>query len=115
MKSYVIPTKSFENDLVILHCGKNDLRSAKNPNDIAEEIIALDMKTEKNELIISGIVPRRDKFNGKEMEVNKCLMSLCNLNKMHYIDNTNVNTSTHLNMSGLHLNQPGSYVLGRIL
>ena len=114
MKSYVIPTKSFENDLIILHCGTNDLRSAKNPNDIAEEIIelALDMKTEKNELMISGIVPRRDKFNGKGMEVNKCLISLCNLNKMHYIDNTNVNTSAHLNMSGLHLNQPGSYVLG---
>ena len=52
MKSYVIPTKRFENDLVILHCGTNDLRSAKNPNDIAEEIIelALDMKTEENEL-----------------------------------------------------------------
>ena len=77
MKIYVIPTKRFENDLVILHCGTNDLRSA-NPNDFAEEIIelALDMKTEKNELMISGIVPRRDKFNGKGMEVNKCLISL---------------------------------------
>ena len=67
MKSYVIPTKSFGNDLTILHCGTNDLhlRSIKKPNDIADEIIklALDMKTEKNELMISGIVARRDHFN----------------------------------------------------
>ena len=32
MKSYVIPTKTFfNNDLIILHCGTNDLRSGKIP------------------------------------------------------------------------------------
>ena len=114
MKSYVIPTKSFENDLIILHCGTNDLRSIKKPSDIADEIInlALDLKTEKNDLMISGIVPRRDKFNGKGMEVNKYLISQCNVNNIHYIDNKNLNTTSDLNMSGLHLNKKGTYVLG---
>ena len=114
MKSYVIPTKSFENDLIILHCGTNDLRSIKKPSDIANEIInlALDLKTEKNDLMISGIVPRRDKFNGKGMEVNKYLISQCNVNNIHYIDNKNLNTTSDLNMSGLHLNKKGIYVLG---
>ena len=77
MESYVIPKKSFENDLIILHCGTNDLRSIKKPNDIVDEIIKLvfDMKTEKKELMISGIVPRRDHFNSKGKEVNNCLIS----------------------------------------
>ena len=114
LKSYVIPTKSFDNDRIILHCGTNDIRSIKNPNDIADEIInlALDLKTEKNDLMISGIVPRRDKFNGKGVEVSKYLISQCNVNNIHYIDNKDINTTSDLNMSGLHLNKKGTYVLG---
>ena len=114
MKSYIIPTKGFENDIIILHCGTNDLRSIKKPNDIADDIInlAMDMKTETNDLMISGIVPRRDKLNGKGVEVNKCLISLCNDNNIHFIDNMNVSTAFDLNTSGLHLNRKGTYVLG---
>ena len=115
MKSYVIPMKSFKNDLIILHCGTNDLRSIEKPNGIADEIIklALDMKTEKNEPMISGIVPRRDHCNSKGKEVNNCLISLCNDKNIHFIDNMNVNTISDLNMSGIHLNRKGTYVLGR--
>ena len=35
MKSYVIPTKKYENDLIILHCVTNDLRE----NTSAENIV----------------------------------------------------------------------------
>ena len=49
MKSYVIPSKNYDNDLVILHCGTNDLRDSKSAQDIANDIIelAIDMKTGK--------------------------------------------------------------------
>ena len=49
IKSYAIPSKVYENDLVIFHCGTNDLRTSKEPKAIADEIIdlALDLKTEK--------------------------------------------------------------------
>ena len=38
MKSYADPSKEFNNDLIILHCGTNDLRSGKQPNVIAKDI-----------------------------------------------------------------------------
>ena len=114
MKSYVIPTKGYENDLVILHCDTNNLRTSKEAKDIADEIIdlALDMKTKKTGLMILGIVPRRDKYNAKGMEVNKCLSTLCTTYNFHYIDNCNINTDNHVNTSSLHLNFKGTYVLG---
>ena len=56
MKSYVNPSKEF-NDLIILHCGTNDLRSNKLPNEIAKEIadLANELKTDKNEVMVSTI------------------------------------------------------------
>ena len=74
MKNDVIPSKKkYENDLVILLVGTNDLRDQKAATEIAKEIVelAIDMKTEKNDIMISGIIPRRDNLNGKAMEVNK--------------------------------------------
>ena len=114
MKSYVIPSKEFENDLVILHSGTNDLRGKNSAEDIATDIIQLakEMKTEKNEVMVSGIIPRNDKYNDKGMDVNKFLMSFCLTCKFHFIDNSNINKETHLNMSGLHLNAKGQYALG---
>ena len=113
MKSYVIPSKSFDNDLVILHVGTNDLRENKTAKQIATNIIelAIDMKTEKNEIMVSGIIARNDKYNVKGSEVNKFLISLCSTYNFNFIDNSNINVN-HLNTSGWHLNYNGTYVLG---
>ena len=114
MKNYILPSKKYENDLVILHVGTNDLRNPKEAKEIANEIIelAIDTKNEKNEIMVSGIVPRRDNLNEKAKEVNILLKDLCCVYNFHFIDNTNVNKDTHLNMGGLHLNYNGTYVLG---
>ena len=114
MKTYIIPSKKHDNDLVILHVGTNDLRHPKEAKEIAKEIIdlAINTKTEKNEIMISGIVPRRDNLNDKAKEVNIHLQNLCINYNFHFIDNGNVNKDTDLNMSGLHLNYKGTYVLG---
>ena len=60
MKNYKIPSKKHENDLVILHVGTNDLRDPKSAIVIATKIIVLvmDMKTQNNDIMISGIAPR---------------------------------------------------------
>ena len=45
------------------------------PLEIVTEILilALDLKNENNNVMISGLVPRRDKLNDKGIEVNKYL------------------------------------------
>ena len=114
MQSYIQPSKGYDNDLVILHCGTNDLRENKPPETIANEIIdlAYDMKTEHNDIMISGIVPRRDSLQDKGKSVNEHLRLLCRERKINFIDNCNVDSRLHLNTSGLHLNFKGTYVLG---
>ena len=98
MKSYVIPSKEFNNGLVILHCVTNDLRSKKCPLEIATEIsiLALNLKNENNNVTISGLVPRSEKLNVKRIDVNKYLLSLCAENDFNFIDNSNINIETHL-------------------
>ena len=57
MKSYVNPSKEFNNDLISLHCGTNDLRSNTLPSEIDKEIadLANELKTDKNEVMASSI------------------------------------------------------------
>ena len=57
---------------IIIHVGTNDLRSGKNPMEIAEEItkLAIDVKTDENEVSISGLTTRNDELNEKCMKVN---------------------------------------------
>ena len=114
MQSYVIPWKEFHNDLAILHCGTNDLRSNKSPLEIATgiSIIALDLKNENNNVMIPGLVPRRDELKDKGIELNKYLLSLCAENDFTFIDNSNINIEIHLNISGFHLNFRGTDILG---
>ena len=77
--------------------------SDKSPIEIATGILNLaqDLKTDKNEVMLSGIVPRRDKLNDKGKLVNDDLKALCAENNFHFIDNSNINVNTHLNYSGL--------------
>ena len=65
----------FDPNIVIIHVGTNDLRSAKDPNQFANGIInlATEVKRENNEVILSGIITRRDKFKDKANTVNKHL------------------------------------------
>ena len=70
MHSYVQPSTELNNDLVILHCCTNDLRSEKQP-------LESDMKSNNNEVMVSDLIPRRDKLHGKGKEVNKLLQYLC--------------------------------------
>ena len=69
------------------------------------------MKTDINDVMISGITPRGDKLNAKAMEVNTSVQAECERYNLFFIDNTNIVTTKHLNGSGLHLNYKGTVKL----
>ena len=52
-------------DLMILHCGTNELPSSEDPETIAKNIIniAKNIKANTMKVAISGIILRRDTFN----------------------------------------------------
>ena len=108
MKDYIKPSLKFNPDLIILHTGVNDLRSNKSPNVIADEIInlACDIKTNSNDVVISGLVGRNDDLNFKLQQVNNILIDKCTDRNLFYIDNSNIRRQ-HLN-SKMHLNHKGT-------
>ena len=114
MSSYVEPSKDHNNDLIIVHCGTNDLRGGKKPDEISTAIIDLarSLKTDSNDVMVSGILPRRDKLDHKGKQVNESLKSLCSDFNFYFIDNDNISKDSHLNNSGLHLNYSGTYAFG---
>ena len=69
----------FDPNLVIIHVSTNGLQSARDPNQIANGIInlATGVKRENNEVILSSIITRTEKFKDKADTVNKHLKQLC--------------------------------------
>ena len=112
LNDYVKPSLRYKPDLLIIHGGTNDLRSEKTSKQIAEKIVTLasDVKTEENDVIISGIVRRNDELNTKGQEVNHFLKLLCSELNMGYLDNSCIE-SKHLNASGSHLTYSGTVAL----
>ena len=113
MVHYAKSSLEYEPNLIILHCGTHDLRGEKEPSEIANDIATLcnSIKNDRNEVIISGITRRTDRYGEKANIVNKKLKSLCNQNNIDYIDNSNL-LESHLNRDGLHLNYKGTFALG---
>lgn len=67
---------------VIIHVGTIVLRSSQDPETIVKNIIdmAKNCKDDKNEILISSLVPRLDNLNGKSRQVNIFLKKLCKKN-----------------------------------
>ena len=111
MHSYSWPTMKRNPSRVILHAGTNDLQSDNTALEIANEIINLSkkLKSINNDVIISGIIPRRDKWNEKAKDVNMKVRNDClNLN-IGFIDHNNINIERDLNKGGGgHLNREGT-------
>ena len=89
------------------------MREEKPAEIIADEIVTLahSLKTDSNEVVVSGIVPRRDKLDEKRKEVNNYLSIKLNERNFGFIDNTNINITNNLNKIGLHLNYSGTKLL----
>ena len=78
--------------------------NTRKPEEISEIIITFSkhLKSEFNEVVVSGIVPRGDSYKEKAEAVN-----------MHFICHSNINVKQHLNRSNLHLNDHGISALVR--
>ena len=58
----------FAPDIVLLHCGTNDLKKDPTPLKIAQNILKLAEEVSdrgKRDLLVSGIINRGDDFNAK--------------------------------------------------
>ena len=109
---YAKPSKKFSNQMYVCHFGTNSLRSPKPPESLAKDIVnvALDLKTENNEVAVSSITHRADRLNAKALKVNEFLKSLCDTHSLGFIDNSNI-TKYHVNGSGIHLTEQGTVEL----
>ena len=112
MHDYSKPTLKYELDAIVLHVGTNDLQDSGSAAEIGNEIIELakEIKSVKNDVIVSGIIVRNDSNNKKGDEVNAFLKSKCSENSFLYCDNSNISRNC-LNGSGLHLNPKETVLL----
>ena len=69
------------------------------------------MMNEGNDVMISSLIKRSDRYEEKADLVNEKLKNICNQNSIDYIDNSNLRDS-HLSRDGLHLNFKGTLALG---
>ena len=67
MMYYTKPAMDENAELYIVHFGTNDLQSHQNPQEIAEKTVcvAMKMKTDENNVVISGFCPRGGEYNDK--------------------------------------------------
>ena len=113
MKDHAKPSQRYNPDVFILHTGTNDLRTIKSAEEISDEIIklALELKTDENEVIVSSIIGRHDEHNQKGMKVNDLLKIKSTRYSLGFMNNSNIFINKHLNGSGLHLNYYGNIAL----
>ena len=117
MKDYIKPSLKYDPDAIIIHIGTNDLRTEKEPTQIADEIInlALAVKTDENEVSTSAILPRNDELDDKGKMVNDVLKIKCSKYAIGFMSNSNFIPNLHLNSNRLHLNFKGTTTLAKNL
>ena len=71
VKGYII---DFAPDIVLLHCGRNDLKKDLTPQKIAQSILKLAEEVSgggKRDALISGIINRGHDYHAKVQKVNE--------------------------------------------
>ena len=115
MADYVRPTMKRSPDLIVLHAGTNNLRDEVPARTIADNVmkLALEMKNEANDVMVSGLIVRSDdeNLNQKLLQVNKVLDEECKRYDLCFINHDNISATQHLNGGGLHLNYQGTSLL----
>ena len=70
------------------------------------------IKTSENNIVVSSIVSRKDRFNNKAEEVNENLKDKCEEHNLQLIQH-DINPFRHTNAKDLHLNNYGDKQLTR--
>ena len=115
MKHYVKSTREKQPAQIIIHVGTNDLPSNKNSDEVVNEIVefAISIETNENNVVVSGIVSRKDRFNNKTKEVNENLKDKCEKHNLQLMQHNKINPFCRTNAKGLHLNCYGEKQLTR--
>ena len=117
MESYIIPTLKRNPDVLIIHCGTNDLRK-EDPEKIAKKItrVALQAKKTVNKVAVSSILARGDSdlLERKRVQVNRTLKKSLADNEIDFIEHEVFNNYWRFLLydDGIHLNDDGTNVLG---
>ena len=112
MIGYLKPELCHKPDIIILHCGTNDITSDVNT---VKKITKLVKEIEENDgsrdIVISELIKQfdRDATDGIE-RINEKLKRCCIAKGLTFIDNNNINESC-LNRVKLHLNRRDSFYL----
>ena len=116
MESYAIPSSKHQPECIILHAGTNDLRSSKSEVEIASSIVELatSLKTDTNDVMVSGLIPRADSLEVKRSRTNHVLYVKCCSMEITFIDNDNIDSELHLS-DKVHLNPAGDIKLANNL
>ena len=105
----------FAPDIVLLHCGTNDLKKDLTPQKIVQNILKLAEEVSgggKRDVLVSGIINIGDDYNAKVQKVNQFLSEIRTRKNVKYIDNGFFNIDLDmLNQSKLHLNRFGTIQL----
>ena len=99
---------------MVIHSGTNDITNKVNTLQKIRKVINAIKENDVNdeiEIVLSSVIHRDDQDVEDEMnELNKKLVNLCKGKGMHFIDNSNIKSSS-LNRSKLHLNKSGTALL----
>lgn len=76
----------------ILHVGTNNYKNKKSAEDIANDIINLEIsiRNEKNNVFVSGLTVRNDRLNDRGKNMNSLLKRRCDEEKICFVYNTNI-------------------------
>ena len=115
MNTYLIPTTELELEVIVILYGTNDQRWEAKPDEIAKETVrfGLSVKAAKNEVAISGIVPRKHQYCKQAKITNESLKKICLSKDTPFTDRGNITESTYINYGGLHLTARGSKIVGK--
>ena len=81
--------------------------------EISDEVIklALNIKSDENEVVVSGILARNDDKNTKVTEVNDILKTECSRFALVFLNNNNIVPKKHMKGGGVHMNYSGTVAL----
>ena len=110
MSHYAIPTVKSNPDRIIIHYGTNNLKMDESPEPVAEKTIKLakNVKSTTNEVVISSIIPRKDKIADKGSKVNGILENFCKEDEtIKFMRQKSLDSKKHIRKHGIQLNNFG--------
>ena len=94
MHLHAKPTIEKTPENIIIHCGTNDISKDANSEKIVADIINPSESVSEesgSNVIISGLVPRKEYLNAKVRNVNNMLRDYCRNRMLTFLKHDNIN------------------------